>query len=288
MVNPDAYQDRHDKRGHHTRRTGSDGGYIWSGESSRKQKQSETKQSETENPSRLTMSSHTSSISLETTPVTHHHPIYDSKEAEANIAPANVDFSKESDDFEVVRPQQEYAAEAADAHHGELHRAFKARHIQMIGLGGNVGSGLFISTGKALRYGSAPGMLIGYPLIASMVCDARPDEVMASLMCELSCLRCCKPWPKRLAFFQPPDLSSTMLLASWIRRWALQSGFSNGSEPWPPSPRKPRFGLSSSVIGRPASRPLLVWPSTLRSSSSSYACRWDGTPNGNSPQGLQK
>lgn len=33
-------------------------------------------------------------------------------------------------------------------HHGELKRTFKARHIQMICLGGCIGSGIFISTGK--------------------------------------------------------------------------------------------------------------------------------------------
>ena len=33
-------------------------------------------------------------------------------------------------------------------HHGELRWTFKARHIQMICLGGCIGSGIFISTGK--------------------------------------------------------------------------------------------------------------------------------------------
>jgi amino acid transporter len=36
-------------------------------------------------------------------------------------------------------------------HHGELKRTFKARHIQMICLGGCIGSGIFISTGKVGR-----------------------------------------------------------------------------------------------------------------------------------------
>lgn len=31
----------------------------------------------------------------------------------------------------------------------QLHRTFTARHIQMIGLAGSIGSGLFIGTGKA-------------------------------------------------------------------------------------------------------------------------------------------
>ncbi|RDW62245.1 AAT family amino acid transporter-3 [Coleophoma cylindrospora] len=49
-----------------------------------------------------------------------------------------------------------------------LQRNFKARHIQMICLGGCIGSGLFIATGKSLRYGGAPGMLIGYTVICTM------------------------------------------------------------------------------------------------------------------------
>lgn len=42
----------------------------------------------------------------------------------------------------------EYPNEDIKAQKGELHRTFKARHIQMICLGGCIGSGIFISTGK--------------------------------------------------------------------------------------------------------------------------------------------
>jgi yeast amino acid transporter len=38
----------------------------------------------------------------------------------------------------------------------ELHRNFKARHIQMIGLAGSIGSGLFIGTGKVCTSSSSP------------------------------------------------------------------------------------------------------------------------------------
>ncbi|KAJ5217934.1 uncharacterized protein N7498_000033 [Penicillium cinerascens] len=50
----------------------------------------------------------------------------------------------------------------------QLHRTFKARHVQMICLGGCLGSGIFIGTGKALHYGGAPAIIIGYGLICSM------------------------------------------------------------------------------------------------------------------------
>ena len=42
----------------------------------------------------------------------------------------------------------EYPDEAPKEHQGQLRRTFKARHIQMICLGGCLGSGIFISTGK--------------------------------------------------------------------------------------------------------------------------------------------
>lgn len=42
----------------------------------------------------------------------------------------------------------DYPGETAAEHKGELRRAFKSRHIQMIVMGGCIGSGLFVSSGK--------------------------------------------------------------------------------------------------------------------------------------------
>jgi amino acid permease len=42
----------------------------------------------------------------------------------------------------------EYAGEPESMHRGYLHRNFKARHVQMIALGANIGSGVLISSGK--------------------------------------------------------------------------------------------------------------------------------------------
>lgn len=63
-----------------------------------------------------------------------------------------------------VGPVREYVNEsAAAANSGQLHRKFKARHVQTIALAGNIGSGVFISIGAALQVGGAPGILIGSP-----------------------------------------------------------------------------------------------------------------------------
>lgn len=48
---------------------------------------------------------------------------------------------------------------------GDLHRSFTPRQIHIISLGSNVGSGLFIATGKALM-SSGPGtMLLAYAMV---------------------------------------------------------------------------------------------------------------------------
>ncbi|KAL1898445.1 hypothetical protein Sste5346_003348 [Sporothrix stenoceras] len=71
---------------------------------------------------------------------------------------------------EPLEEGDEYAITTAHAGapQGKLRRTFRTRHIQMIALGANIGSGVYVSSGEALRNGSAPGMLIGYGLICTM------------------------------------------------------------------------------------------------------------------------
>ncbi|CDK27986.1 unnamed protein product [Kuraishia capsulata CBS 1993] len=52
---------------------------------------------------------------------------------------------------------------------GKLRRSFKTRHIQIVALGSNIGSGIFISTGKSLRFGGPGNMVVGYTIVCSMV-----------------------------------------------------------------------------------------------------------------------
>ncbi|POY76820.1 hypothetical protein BMF94_0072 [Rhodotorula taiwanensis] len=49
-----------------------------------------------------------------------------------------------------------------------LHRGLKGRHVQMISIGGVIGTGLFLGTANALRHGGPAGLLIGYAAIGSL------------------------------------------------------------------------------------------------------------------------
>ncbi|OQV09777.1 hypothetical protein CLAIMM_13863 [Cladophialophora immunda] len=50
-----------------------------------------------------------------------------------------------------------------------LHRQLKPRHMQMIAIGGVIGTGLFLGTGNNLANGGPAGLLIAYCLMASLL-----------------------------------------------------------------------------------------------------------------------
>jgi lysine-specific permease len=50
-----------------------------------------------------------------------------------------------------------------------LHRGLKARHVQMIALGGTIGTGLFMASGKAITYGGPGGALVAYAFLGIVV-----------------------------------------------------------------------------------------------------------------------
>ncbi|KAL9057266.1 MAG: hypothetical protein Q9162_002470 [Coniocarpon cinnabarinum] len=57
----------------------------------------------------------------------------------------------------------------ASAHGPALARRLSARQVQMIALGGTIGSGLFLGTGKSLSTGGPASLLIGYAIIGVLV-----------------------------------------------------------------------------------------------------------------------
>jgi Amino acid permease len=51
----------------------------------------------------------------------------------------------------------------------QLHRKLKSRHLQMISIGGAIGAGLFIGSGRALATGGPGAVLLDFGLIGAML-----------------------------------------------------------------------------------------------------------------------
>jgi amino acid transporter len=49
--------------------------------------------------------------------------------------------------------------------HNQLNQTLKGRHLSMIAIGGSIGAGLFVGSGKALSVGGPAALLIGFGLI---------------------------------------------------------------------------------------------------------------------------
>jgi amino acid transporter len=58
---------------------------------------------------------------------------------------------------------------AVHTDHGHLHRGLKSRHITMIAIGGAIGTGLIIGTGKALAQSGPASILIAYTSVGFLV-----------------------------------------------------------------------------------------------------------------------
>lgn len=68
---------------------------------------------------------------------------------------------------------QENGIEAAVPHHlvaaDKLARKLSARQVQMIAIGGTIGTGLFLGTGKSLATGGPASILIAYAIVGAIV-----------------------------------------------------------------------------------------------------------------------
>ncbi|KAI4093234.1 MAG: hypothetical protein LQ344_003061 [Seirophora lacunosa] len=64
-----------------------------------------------------------------------------------------------------------------------LARKLKGRHLQMIAIGGSIGTGLFVGSGKALQQGGPASLLIAFSLIGGMLfCTVQALGEMAVLL----------------------------------------------------------------------------------------------------------
>ncbi|CAK7214651.1 hypothetical protein SEUCBS140593_002253 [Sporothrix eucalyptigena] len=65
------------------------------------------------------------------------------------------------------RPASEHDGDVSSNH--SLHRELRPRHLQMIVIGGVIGTGLFLGTGGNLQDGGPAGLLLSYCLMASLL-----------------------------------------------------------------------------------------------------------------------
>ncbi|KAJ5129995.1 uncharacterized protein N7515_006034 [Penicillium bovifimosum] len=59
--------------------------------------------------------------------------------------------------------------EIEETRNGQFHRSFSPRQVHIISLGSNIGSGVFIATGKALAIGGPGNMIIAYTMVCTCV-----------------------------------------------------------------------------------------------------------------------
>lgn len=88
---------------------------------------------------------------------------------EISTGPITEVSSQDEDKLGTVESFEETANRHGDQFMGKYRRSFRSRHIQIVTLGSNIGSGLFISTGKALRNAGPGNMIIGYTVVMTMV-----------------------------------------------------------------------------------------------------------------------
>ncbi|CAG8256110.1 unnamed protein product [Penicillium salamii] len=77
---------------------------------------------------------------------------------------------KNSNDLEPTATRGEAAVgEMEETRNGQFHRSFSPRQVHIISLGSNIGSGVFIATGKALATGGPGNMVIAYTMVCTCV-----------------------------------------------------------------------------------------------------------------------
>ncbi|KAK4220237.1 general amino-acid permease GAP1 [Rhypophila decipiens] len=85
------------------------------------------------------------------------------------------------DELESIRSSRDHSNQNYDPHYFDLHaanistantmlaRELRGRHLQMIAIGGSIGTGLFVASGKSLNLGGPASLLIAYGFIGVML-----------------------------------------------------------------------------------------------------------------------
>ncbi|KAL8740622.1 MAG: hypothetical protein Q9190_006697 [Brigantiaea leucoxantha] len=119
-------------------------------------------------------------------------PSYDEKLGETRtVGQRALDSFKRNPDFRITQRGtvgangQVYDLELAvqNTVQSPLARKLKGRHLQMIAIGGSIGTGLFVGSGKALAQGGPASLLIAFSLIGAMIyCTVHALGEMAVLL----------------------------------------------------------------------------------------------------------
>lgn len=68
-----------------------------------------------------------------------------------------------------VESLDDYNGHPRPVNSDRLNRALSARQVQMIAIGGTIGTGLFLGTGKSLATGGPASVLIAYLIVGAIV-----------------------------------------------------------------------------------------------------------------------
>lgn len=91
------------------------------------------------------------------------------KRAQVSKTVTQVNEKAASDDEQSIEGSSREGNAALPTGAPKLKRELKGRHMQMLAMGGTIGTGLFIGSGSALQNGGPVGCLLGYILVAFIV-----------------------------------------------------------------------------------------------------------------------
>ncbi len=73
--------------------------------------------------------------------------------------------------------------------HNQLNKTLSGRHLSMIAIGGSIGAGLFVGSGRALRNGGPASLLLDFMIIGVMMINVSGRALYAGFLQLLTCAR---------------------------------------------------------------------------------------------------